>query len=131
MTTATISKTSQIMASYHALPKWVQIWMNFILGPVNLGTLFFLDQPSGVLIAGLSISGMVFTVGIVAATGGFTKIAAAGHLVPWTPLVLMLVFAKPEGTGVYGMFLTLLLITNLISLAFDYNDIRLWIKSRS
>lgn len=135
MTTApksqTPSRVARILESYKDLPGWVKIWMNFILGPVNLATLAFLTQPSGALIATLAIGGMMLTVAIVIALGGFSKLAAAGHILPWTPLVFVLIFARPEGTAVYQIFLTILLITNVISLAFDFNDLRLWLKSKA
>ena len=125
-------RVARIMRSYNELPNWVKIWMNFILGPINLATLAFLSQPSGALIAALAIGGMVLTVAIVIASGGFSKLAAAGHILPWTPLVLMLAFARPEGgTAIYQTFLTILLIANVISLAFDLNDVRLWIKAKT
>lgn len=124
-------RLANIWQSFFELPKWVQIWMMFILGPINLATFAFLDQPSGVLIAVLAVTGMVITVSIVIATGRFSKLAAAGHILPWTPLVLMLIFAKPAGTAVYQAFLTALLIINLISLVFDFNDLRIWLKSRA
>lgn len=132
MTTAIHSprKVASIMQSYEGLPIWVKIWMNFILGPVNLATLAFLNEPSGMLIAALAIGGMAMTVSIVIASGGFSKLAAAGHILPWTPLVYMLAFVKPEGSDIYQMFLTVLLVTNVISLVFDFNDVRLWVKSK-
>ncbi|MEM9449533.1 MAG: hypothetical protein AAGA75_13485 [Cyanobacteria bacterium P01_E01_bin.6] len=125
-----VGRLERIKQSFFNLPTWVQIWMNFILAPVNLATLVFLNQPSGVLIAALALSGMIITVSIVIATGGFSKLAAAGHLLPWTHLVWILAFAKPDGSAVYQAFLTLLLVINLISLAFDFNDLRIWLKSR-
>ena len=125
-----IPRMDRIMASYNALPSWVKIWMNFILGPVDLATLAFLNEPSGALVAALAIGGMVLTIAIVIAFGGFTKLAAAGHIVTWTPLVLMLAFANPGGSAIYQLFLSVLLVINLISLAFDYNDVRLWVRSR-
>ena len=124
-------RLESIWQSFFDLPTWVQIWMMFILGPVNLATLAFLNQPSGVLIATLALSGMIITVSIVIAAGGFSKLAAAGHILPWTPLVLMLIFARPDGTAVYQVFLTALLVINVISLAFDFNDLRILLKSRA
>ena len=129
--TQTPGRVTRIMDSYKVLPTWVKIWMNFILGPVNLATLAFLGQPSGILIAALAIGGMILTVAIVIASGGFTKVAAAGHIAPWTPLVFMLMFARPEGTALYQIFLTVLLVTNVISLAFDFNDLRLWFRAKA
>ena len=122
---------ARILRSYNDLPSWVKIWMNFILGPVNLATLAFLNEPSGPLIAALAIGGMVITVSIVFAVGGFTKLASAGHVLPWTPLVLMLAFARPEGSALYQTFLSVLLVTNVISLAFDFNDLRILLKSKT
>ena len=119
------------MQSYNSLPTWVKIWMNFILGPINLASLAFLNQPSGALIAALAIGGMVLTVAIVIASAGFSKLAAAGHLLPWIPLVFMLAFARPEGGELYQIFLTLLLTVNVISLVFDLNDLRQWFSSRN
>lgn len=123
-------RIARIMQSYNGLPKWVKIWINFILGPVNLATLAFLNEPEGALIAALAIGGMVFTVAIVVASGGFTKLASIGHILPWTPLVLMLALNRPEGSDLYQLFLTILLVINLISLAFDFNDLRQWLRSR-
>ena len=124
-------RIARILRSYNDLPNWVKIWMNFILGPVNLATLAFLNEPSGPLIAALAIGGMVITVSIVFAVGGFTKLASAGHVLPWTPLVLMLAFARPEGSALYQTFLSVLLVTNVISLAFDFNDLRILLKSKT
>lgn len=123
-------RAASIMPSYGGLPTWVKIWMNFILGPVNLATLAFLNQPGSAVIAALAIGGMFLTVAIVIASGGFTKLASVGHILPWTPLVTILVFARPEGSTIYQVFLTVLLTINVISLVFDYNDLRIWIKSR-
>ena len=132
MTTATqthnAGRMANIMASYNALPTWVKIWMNFILGPINLATLAFINEPSGALIAALAIGGMVLTVALVLITGGFNKVVAAGHILPWTPLVLMLAFANPGGSEIYQLFLMVLLAINAISLIFDFNDVRLSLK---
>lgn len=125
------SRISRILKSHFELPIWVQVWMNFILGPINLATLAFLNEPSGDLIAALALSGMALTVAIVFAEGGFTKAAAAGHVLPWTALVLMLAFARPEGSAIYQTFLTALLVTNVISLTFDFNDLRVWRVSKA
>ena len=132
MSTATQApgRAARIIESHKALPTWVQIWMNLILGPVNLATLAFLDQPGGPLVAALALGGMAFTVALVVANGGFVKMTAIGHILPWTALVALLAFAKPEGTDTYGSFLTVLLVTNAISLIFDFNDARIWLQSR-
>ncbi|MEM8829745.1 MAG: hypothetical protein AAGE96_10350 [Cyanobacteria bacterium P01_G01_bin.19] len=123
-------RLARIQKSFFNLPIWVQIWMMFILEPINLATLAFLNQPSGTLIAALAISGMVITVGIVITAGKFSKLAAAGHILPWTHLMWILVFARPEGSPIYQAFLTALLVLNGISLAFDFNDLRIWFGAK-
>lgn len=95
-----------------------------------MATLAFLNQPAGTLIAALALSGMIITVGIVIAAGEFSKLAAAGHVLPWTYLVWILIFARPDGPPIYQAFLTALLVLNAISLAFDFNDLRIWFTFR-
>ncbi|MEM9510306.1 MAG: hypothetical protein AAGA16_21920 [Cyanobacteria bacterium P01_E01_bin.35] len=123
-------RLARIQKSFFNLPIWVQIWMMFILEPINLATLAFLNQPSGTLIAALAISGMAITVGIVIAAGKFSKLAAAGHILPWTYLMWILIFARPDGSPIYQTFLTALLVLNGISLAFDFNDLRIWFGAK-
>ena len=91
--------------------------------------LFRSNQPSGGLIAALAIGGMVLTVALVVFNPGFEKIVAAGHVLPWVPLVAMLAFARPEGSDIYQIFLVVLLIANSISLLFDLNDVRVALSS--
>lgn len=117
---------ADIWHSFLALPTWVKFWVVLILSPVNLATLAFLSQPSGTLIAALSVGGMVISLTAVIAGRGFTKLVSAGHVLTWTPLVLILMFAPPEASGTYANFLTVLLVTNTFSLLFDFNDLRLW-----
>ena len=124
------SRLASIQQSFFDLPIWVQIWMMFILGPVNLATLAFLNQPASNLIAALALSGMIITVGIVIAAGKFSKLAAAGHILPWTHLIWILIFARPEGSPIYQAFLTALLVLNAISLAFDFNELRIWFGAK-
>lgn len=129
--TQAAGRFARIAESYLGLPNWVRFWMNFILGPVNLGTLAFLYEPGGALIASLAIGGMVMTVAIVFLSGGFNKLASAGHIVPWVPLVALLAIAMPDGTATYKVFLTLLMVINAVSLVFDINDLRVWVTART
>ncbi len=58
---------------------------------------------------------------------GFSKLMGLPHLIPWTVLVYILAFNRPPAEGLYDCFLTLLLITNAISLLFDYPDTLSWL----
>ena len=111
-----------------ALPKWVKFWMMFILGPVNMASLLFLNEPSGVLVAALVLSGVALSVAPVFFIRGFSKALAPGHLVPWTLLIGLIVFARPDGSAAYGTYLNILLVVNGLSLVFDYVDSYKWLK---
>ncbi len=44
----------EIWSSFRALPALVQIWVAFILAPVNMATILFINQPGGLLVAALA-----------------------------------------------------------------------------
>lgn len=126
--TAQTPLLSAIWRSFRALPTWVKVWMMVILAPVNLASLAFLDQPTGGWIAAMAIGGMALSWIALFYSRGFSKLVSAGHVFTWTPLLLLLIFARPESSGTYGVYLTVLKVTNLISLVFDFNDARLWLR---
>jgi len=114
--------------SWLTSPTWVMAWVLLILAPTNIASLFFLGEPSGLLVAALALGGMTITTITLILERGFSRLAGAGHVIAWTPLVLMLVFAKPEGSAAYGTYLTILLMVNLISLVFDFEDGWKWLR---
>ncbi len=122
-----------IWMSFRNLPLWVQIWMVFVLIPVNLAPLAFVDQPQGALIAALSVTGMALNIPIIRAARGMTKAMALPHLICWVPLVAIIIILLTDGTVLspeYARFLLLLLVVDLISLAFDLNDSIVWLRER-
>ncbi len=122
-----------IWMSFRNLPLWVQIWMVFFLIPVNLAPLAFVDQPQGALIAALSVTGMALNIPIIRAARGMTKAMALPHLICWVPLVAIIIMLLTDGTVLspeYARFLLLLLVVDLISLAFDLNDSIVWLRER-
>jgi hypothetical protein len=70
---------------------------------------------------------MLSTIAMIAGCG-FTRLVSGGHVPPWTPLVFILAFARPDATGIFSAYLSVLLVVNVISLIFDYNDLRLWLR---
>jgi len=80
------------------------------------------------LIAFLANIGMLLNIPVMIYDRGVSKLMSIPHLVPWTALVILIIFYRPEATGLYDTFLSTLLIINLISLAFDYVDAMKWIK---
>ena len=121
---------TDIRNSYRALPVWVQIWVFGILVPVNAASIFFVAEPSGVWIAFLAIVAMLINVPIMIVERDFSKTMALSHLPLWTPLVLWLIFNRPEGSTAYGIYLWILLVVDLISLGFDFPDAWKWWKER-
>lgn len=115
-----------IWNSFRSLPLWVQIWVALILAPVNMAALIFISQPSGILIAFLAIIGIAPNIIIIIAERGFSKLMAFPHIPPWTILLAILLFARPEGSAQFQLYLTILLGVNAISLAFDYPDAYKW-----
>jgi len=117
-----------IWKSFRAMPAWVQIWVAILLVPINMAAIFFIGQPSGVWIAVLAIGAMMLNVPVMFYDRGFSKLMAFPHLIPWTILVLWIAFSRPVGSAAYDTYLWILLIANVISLAFDYPDALKWLK---
>lgn len=117
----------EIWRSFRALPLWVQLWVAFILAPVNMATLLFINQPGGLLIAGLANLAMMLNMPVMLKERGFSKLMGLPHLIPWTILVYILAFDRPPAEGLYDSFLTVLLLTNTISLLLDYPDTVRWL----
>ncbi|MGR3635237.1 MAG: hypothetical protein ACU0BK_04845 [Shimia sp.] len=122
----------EIWASFQRLPLWVRIWMVVILAPVNFAPLFFLGtHPSAIWVAALSVAGMVFNMPILLRQRGFSAALAFPHLVFWAPLVVMLLLRPAPFDGVNGGYATLLiviLVVDVISLAFDSVEAVKWVK---
>jgi len=119
-----------IWNSFRSLPGWVQFWVGCILVPANLFAMIFFQHPeSGLLIAALAVGGMLPNIGIMIAERGFAKSMAIPHLIFWTPLLFII--APKMGThSVFGGFLIVLFVVDAISILFDINDTRLWLKNR-
>jgi len=121
---------ADIWRSLRALPLWVQVWVFFILVPVNLSAVAFWGAPGGALVAVLAVGGILPNVAMMLAERGLSKAMALSHVAIWTPLVaivgwwLMADGGAPEGA--FGAYLRLLLAVDLISLAFDYPDAWKW-----
>lgn len=127
--TNTLQKTNiiaDIYGSFRRLPAWVQIWVAFILMPINMASLYFYNEPMGLLIAFLANIGMMLNLPVMIKDRGFSKMMALPHLIPWTILVGILIFIRPEATSMYDTYLWVLLTTNIISLLFDYPDAVKW-----
>jgi hypothetical protein len=122
------SLMTDILGSFFSLPRWVVVWMLVILGPVNMAAVFFIHEPGGPIIASLVFAGVFLSLLSVPFERGLSKLTAVGHLLPWTILIAYIVFAAPEGSATYEIYLTVLAIVNGISLVFDYMDSLKWVR---
>ena len=120
----------EIYKSFRALPGWVQIWVMFLLMPINMASIFFINEPMGLWIAVLAIGAMMLNMPLMLYDRGFSKLMALPHIIPWTLLVAILVFRRPEASGTYDIYLWVLLVAELISLGFDYPDAISWINGK-
>lgn len=126
---------TDIWNSYRRMPMWVQIWVGLILIPINLLGLLFWNEPYGHWIAILSVGGMLPNLIFMALDRGFGKAMALSHVVIWTPLCLLITFLLyshfSETLALsydYVIFLTALLIIDVVSLYFDYPDSLKWLR---
>ncbi len=120
------SLLTDCLQSYRALPIWVQIWVMFILMPMNMASLYFIGEPMGLWVAFLANIAMMMNLPVMIRDRGFSKLMAVPHLIPWIALVALLLLWRPDVTGLYDWYLTALLITNIISLFFDIPDAISW-----
>jgi hypothetical protein len=124
---------SDIWQSLRSLPLWVQLWAFAILVPVNLISILFTDHPYGVIVAILAIGGMAPNAVLMFTRRGFSKTMAVPHLFAWIPLVVLiavLLTADTDMTTGYTGYLSVLLIVDVVSLAFDIPDTMKWLRYR-
>ena len=119
-----------LWTSYREQPLWVQIWVGLILMPVNMVSLAFISEPMGLWVAGLANIALLLNLPILLYERGFSRTMALPHLIPWTLLVGLLLFARPDATGLYAGYLWVLLVINMISLLFDYPESYQWLQAR-
>jgi hypothetical protein len=123
-----------IVESLGALPAWVVAWMFLALAPVNLASLFFLNEPNGILISILALAGIVPNVIILLFNRGIHGVAdlmTVPHMIAWPPLfyVAYTTFLEIDN-GAYLTYLCILLAVNLVSLVFDFRDAFRWLRGR-
>jgi len=118
----------EIWSSFRSLPAWVQIWVAFILVPLNMASMVFYLEPSGLSIAFLANIAMMLNMPVMLYDRGFSKMMALPHLIPWTILIVWLIIARPFGSDMYNTYLSILLVINAVSLLFDYPDALHWMR---
>ena len=122
---------NDIWQSNRSLPLWVQIWVNLILIPANVATVFFLDQPFGKALAVMALGGLAVNAVFLLRDRGFSKVMAIPHLIFWTPLLLLLLGMLTGSltlSPAFGVFVWVLFVVDAISLGFDIGDTAKWVQ---
>ena len=124
---------TEIWQSFRRMPRWVQIWVAFILVPVNISSVVLAHSPGGILIAVLAIGGLLPNVALMFLQRGFSRAMAPSHVALWTPLVVILWQELVGGQGLGSAactHLAILLTVDLVSLGFDFPDTIRWIRGQ-
>ena len=118
-----------IWRSFRGLPLWVQLWV-LVLVVANVAAIAFLDTAIGLWTAAAIVFVGVVNLPIVYVQRGFSRLLSLTHFV-WLPLVVFIAF-RLTGDDVisdreYGFGLVVLVV-NLISLAFDVLESYRWLR---
>ena len=121
----------EIWQSFWRLPVWVRVWIVFALGPANLASVFFLDQPMGSVIAVLAYCGIAPNFVLAFVLRGLSRLMALSHILFWSPLMLILaplLAYSHELVPAYATYVTVLFVVNAVSLGFDFRDTYRWFR---
>lgn len=124
-----MARLAAIWASFRRLPSWVQLWVTVVLVPVNTAALVFWWAPGGPMIATLAVGGMLPNIPIMLAERGFSRLMALPHVLIWTPLMVIVGGFLADLAlvdGAWRVYLTVLLVVDLVSLVFDWRDLWAW-----
>lgn len=129
-------RLAKIWRSYRSLPRWVQVWVGFVLIPVNVLPFLLLDTWSGRAGAAAALLVVATNVPIMWFAGGMSRAMSLPHLLAWIPLEIALTVrisgaagSLPPSTAEMALAIVLLSI-NGISLAFDALDSWRWLRGR-
>ncbi|MFT7615961.1 MAG: hypothetical protein ACI8Y7_000788 [Candidatus Woesearchaeota archaeon] len=115
---------SDAMGGMQKLPKWVFIWVNFILTPAVLLPfiwIIFDRNPIMILAAIVNVLVIIPNLVILAKQRGVSKLLSVSHLL-WLPLVFYLFDSLSTLNGAIYYVTLLITIIYVISLAFDIVD---------
>lgn len=104
-------------------PILLRLWIFFMIA-VNLCSLLFLNYSGARWVVFFNICNIPL-VTLLYREFGFSRILGLSHVICWTPLVIVVWAEKalfPAST-IYGGWLRLLLLTNVVSLVMDYSDV--------
>lgn len=130
------ARLARIWHSLRSLPGWVQVWVGFVLVPVNVLPFFLLDTWSGRAAALAALFVVVTNVPIMWGASGMSRAMSLPHLLAWTPLEIALALRLAGAAGglppspAETVLVILLLLVNGISLVFDALDSWRWLQGQ-
>lgn len=130
------ARLARILHSFQSLPGWVQVWVGFVLIPVNVLPFFFLGTWSGRAAAMAALFVVVTHVPIMWGASGMSRAMSLPHLLAWMPLEIALTLRLAGAAGGVPPSLAettlaiLLLLVNGISLVFDALDSWRWLQGQ-
>lgn len=130
------ARLARILHSFQSLPGWVQVWVGFVLIPVNVLPFFFLGTWSGRAAAMAALFVVVTHVPIMWGASGMSRAMSLPHLPAWMPLEIALTLRLAGAAGGVPPSLAettlaiLLLLVNGISLVFDALDSWRWLQGQ-
>jgi hypothetical protein len=101
-------------------PVWISIWV-FSLMAINVSSVAFWHEPLAKIIFVTFMLSAALMMGLYSKFG-FSKILGIGHI-PWIPLLGYITVMIPATQDGFKSYLTVLLISISISLAFDVVDV--------
>ncbi len=114
------------------LPVWVQYWMNFIVAVPIVSVIVFLfskvtrfDALVTFLLTALAFGATI----LLYNQFGMVRLLGLGHVIFWTPLAIYLLqrLRSNPPPRFLAAVMTLMLITLVAALAFDYYDVLRWL----
>lgn len=121
---AELSLLARAYRSWTAIKGWVMAWLVLLNGVFLVAPAFVAPDIARIILAGWAMSGPFLAVQIIW-QGGLTRALGLAHLVPWTPLLIWLLWH--QGWALSADYLGVLSLGIAICLAFDLYDLWRWI----
>ncbi len=107
-----------------SLPNWVKIWL-IVLNAIFLAAFLFPENGLATVVLTAYVASGPLLLGFALAQGGLTRLTGAGHLIPWIPLLVALLYF-PASTHQVTYVLTLGAAL-ILCLILDFYDLGRWI----
>jgi hypothetical protein len=106
-----------------ALPVGWRLWVLWLMA-INTAAFLYLKKPQGRVIA-VAWIGNVVTMMVMYWLMGYVRLLGLSHVIWWTPLFVWLLpkVLRERPSGGFGLWLKLLIVSDLASLVLDYSDV--------